>query len=191
MNYKNPPKYMKIQSYSPSRFIIALGLFGLLSSLTANAATANVDIQNFAFSPPTVTINVGDSVIWTQRDTTGHTVTSDNGAFVGSGTLSLGRKYTNTFNTAGSFDYHCIPHSFMTGTVTVQGAANTPPTVSITSPANGTVLLPAAISPSTRRRRTATAPWLQLNFNEGANPLGTAPAAPQLLFGAMWRGPTR
>src|SRR5438105_6701002 len=104
---------MKNQSAAPHRFIIALGLFGLLSSLTANAATANVDIQNFAFNPPTVTINVGDSVIWTQRDTTQHTVTSDTGDF-GSGLLALSKTYTNKFNTAGSFDYHCTPHSFMT-----------------------------------------------------------------------------
>src|SRR5258706_10668396 len=93
---KFQPKDMKNHSADPHRFIIALWLFGMLSSLTANAVTVNVDIQNFAFNPPTVTVNVGDSVIWTQRDTSGHTVTSDDGAFVGSGTLTLAKpNYTN------------------------------------------------------------------------------------------------
>jgi plastocyanin len=131
----------------------------LLSSLSANAATVNVDIQNFAFIPVTVTINVGDSVVWTQRDTTTHTVNSDNGAFPPSGNLTLAKPtYMHTFNAAGTFNYHCSPHPFMTGKVIVQAAANTPPTVSITSPINGAVLHCRPNVTITATRRIAMAP---------------------------------
>ena len=170
-------KNMKIQSCNPHRLILALGLFGLLSSLTANAATANVNIQSFAFDPQTVTINVGDSVIWTQLDPTTHTVTSDTGAF-NSGNLSMSKRYTNTFNTAGTFNYHCIPHSFMTGTVVVQAAANTPPTVSITLPTSGTVFTAGDNITINATAADSDGTVAGVEFHEGANVLGTAASSP-------------
>lgn len=72
--------------------------------------THNIDIKNFAFSPAEIRIMKGDSVIWTNKDSAGHTVTSDSGDELNSGTLSNGESYTHTFNTAGTFNYHCVPH---------------------------------------------------------------------------------
>ena len=172
------PEPMKTRSCNPRRLVISLVLFGLLSSLTANAATAPVDIQNFAFNPQTVTINVGDSVVWTQRDTTTHTVTSDTGAF-GSGNLTLSKpKYTNTFNAAGSFNYHCIPHAFMTGTIIVQAAANTPPTVSITSPTNGAVFTSGDSITLNATATDSDGTVAAVEFREGANVLGSVSTSP-------------
>src|SRR5437764_694795 len=126
-------------------FIITLRLVALLGSIlaTAEGATVPVDIANFAYNPDPVTINVGDTIVWTQRDTTIHTVTSGNSptpnGLFNSGNLSLNQTFSHTFTTPGTFPYFCIPHStFMTGTVIVNGtAANNPPTVNITSPAPG------------------------------------------------------
>src|SRR3989442_1016591 len=109
----------------------------------AFAATTNVSFGNFSFSPKNLTINVGDTVVWNNTGGS-HTVTGDGSdPFCGSGFIPT--SCSHTFNTAGTFPYHCIPHQFsfnMVGTVTVQAAANNPPSVTITNPATGAVLAP-------------------------------------------------
>jgi hypothetical protein len=103
------------------------------------AASANVNIIDFAFNPASVTIHVNDSVVWTWIGPTVHTATSDTGLW-DSGLLSTpGAKFTHTFTSSGSFPYFCVVHPFMTASVSVQSQPppNVPPTVSITSPANG------------------------------------------------------
>jgi plastocyanin len=83
------------------------------------ASSANtVDIQNFAFSPDTLSVPAGTTVTWTNLDSTAHTVTADNGAF-NSDDLPTGQTYSFTFNTPGTYAYHCSIHPYMTGTVTV------------------------------------------------------------------------
>ncbi len=86
---------------------------------SAGAASA-VTIQNFAFNPATITVSVGGSVTWTNKDNTGHTVTFDQGGTT-SDTIQPGSTYNQTFQTAGTFTYHCKIHPTMTGTVTVTG----------------------------------------------------------------------
>ena len=81
--------------------------------------THYIDIENFAFSPSSITINVGDTIIWTNNDAASHTVTSDDGLF-NSGGISQSNTWSYTFNSAGTFGYHCAPHPGMTGTVIVQ-----------------------------------------------------------------------
>jgi len=82
--------------------------------------THNIDIKNFAFSPKTLTIKVGDTVAWTNSDLTRHTVTSDSGSGLDSSLLSQGQSYTYTFTESGTFNYHCAPHPYMKGTITVE-----------------------------------------------------------------------
>ncbi len=104
----------------------------------AHGATTNVAFGgagNF-FNPANVTINQGDTVIWSNLGGS-HTVTGDgannpNGdVFCGNNFFAAGGKCTNTFNTPGFYRYRCIPHSFsftsgMVGTVTVLSAVPTP-----------------------------------------------------------------
>jgi plastocyanin len=85
------------------------------------AASAGVTIQNFAFSPATVTVNVGDTVTWTNQDDVQHSATASDGSF-DTGLLSQGSSGSATFDTAGTFAYICTPHPNMKGTVVVQGA---------------------------------------------------------------------
>lgn len=80
--------------------------------------TIPVSINNFAFNPATVTIHVGDSVIWTNDQGFDHTVTADGGTF--NATIHSGQTFTVTFNSAGEFPYHCNIHTFMHGKVVVQ-----------------------------------------------------------------------
>ena len=92
------------------------------------AADRTVTIQGFAFSPKTVTVNVGDTVTWTNQDGTTHTAT-DSGNF-DTGNIADGASKSVTFNAAGTFGYICKIHPAMTGTVVVlaAGGGNAPNT---------------------------------------------------------------
>ena len=85
----------------------------------ALAADQDVSISGFTFSPRTVTVNVGDSVTWTNSDAQAHTATS--GSAWSTGDIGNGESASITFSTAGTFDYICAIHPDMTGTITVTG----------------------------------------------------------------------
>ncbi len=78
-----------------------------------------VSIQGSSFSPSSLTIAAGDTVLWTNRDGIGHTVTSNTGTELDSPLLSNGETYQHIFNTNGTFGYHCTVHPGMTGSVSV------------------------------------------------------------------------
>jgi len=83
-------------------------------------ATNTVTIQNFAFSPASITIKKGTTVTWTNKDSATHTVTeSDSSTGPDSGDLANGKSYSFTYNQTGTFSYHCSIHPNMTGTVKV------------------------------------------------------------------------
>jgi plastocyanin len=92
-------------------------------SVTANfaqssTATAEVTIDNFSFRPQTLTVAVGTTVNWTNRDDIPHTVVSDNGVFK-SKARDTDEKFSYTFDQAGTYPYHCSIHPKMTGQVVV------------------------------------------------------------------------
>jgi plastocyanin len=91
----------------------------LLAAPAARAATVHVEAFNFAFFPAEVTINVGDTVMWTGLAGGGHNVVADDLSF-DSGSAAT---FQHTFNSAGSFPYVCLPHESlgMTGVVNVSG----------------------------------------------------------------------
>jgi plastocyanin len=71
----------------------------------------------------TVVIGVNNTVEWINNDTdTPHTVTSNSGdpASFNSGNLNPGQTYTFTFTVAGTYEYYCEYHSWMTGEVVVE-----------------------------------------------------------------------
>ena len=69
-----------------------------------------VNIINFGYDPDTSTVPVGTTVCWVNQDMTPHTVTSDVEGVFDSGSLQQGQTFEYTFNSAGSFPYHCLPH---------------------------------------------------------------------------------
>ena len=86
-----------------------------------NTATGtDVQIQNFAFSPTSLTIKIGDTVTWTNKDNTLHTVTSDSGNELNSKDLSKGQTYSHKFTSARTYDYHCTYHNSMKGKIIVE-----------------------------------------------------------------------
>src|SRR3989449_7556128 len=110
--------------------IVSCGLLAM--PLVAFAATSAVTIQNFAFAPGAVTIAVGDSVTWTNRDAASHSAKfSDRSTAV----LSQGQSGTLQFTVAGTFPYVCGIHgAAMQGTIIVRAAATAPPTPAPTAP---------------------------------------------------------
>ena len=88
-------------------------------NLVNDAQEYMINIANFAFSPSTLTIKSGDSVTWTNKDSSAHTVTSDSGNELDSERISNGQIYTHVFAQAGTYSYHCTPHPRMKATIVV------------------------------------------------------------------------
>ena len=84
------------------------------SAQTANA----VAITGFAFQPASITVKVGQTVTWTNRDPAQHTVSEQGGAFT-SPVLGAGASYRRSFDRPGTYSYFCAVHPPMKGTVVV------------------------------------------------------------------------
>jgi plastocyanin len=80
---------------------------------------STVEINNFAFTPASLTVSAGTSVSWKFDDSTQHTVTADDNSFT-SEAMGDGQTYTHTFDTKGTLAYHCSIHPFMKGSVEVK-----------------------------------------------------------------------
>ena len=79
---------------------------------------AAVTIQNFAFDPVSVTVPVGSTVTWTNKDAAAHQIASDAMVFMGN-PMSQDTTYSFTFMHPGTYAYHCAIHPSMKGTVIV------------------------------------------------------------------------
>jgi len=101
-------------------------------------AFADVTVENAAgsstpgcepdcFVPSTVTIEVGETVTWANTDTAAHTATAGSAADGPSGVfdsslIMAGGSYSYIADTAGTFDYFCMVHPWMEGTIVVEAA---------------------------------------------------------------------
>src|SRR6202795_2734575 len=103
--------------------IAMLLLFAESPSVTANdqpsAAGAEVKIDNFVFGPQTITVPVGATVTWTNKDDIPHTSVSTDGVFK-SKVLDTDEKFSYTFSKAGTYPYYCTIHPKMTGQIVVR-----------------------------------------------------------------------
>jgi plastocyanin len=95
------------------------------STVSSGGNTVQVSIVEnngiYSFSPATLTIAKGTTVVWTNKSDAPHTVTSDTSdtqAF-GSSTLSESKTFQTVFATAGTFTYHCEIHAYMKATIIV------------------------------------------------------------------------
>jgi plastocyanin len=87
----------------------------------AKAAASEVKIDNFSFGPATLTVSVGTTVAWTNRDDIPHTVvSSDDAKTFKSNVLDTDEKFSFTFTKPGTYPYFCSIHPKMTGKVIVQ-----------------------------------------------------------------------
>jgi plastocyanin len=107
--------------------LAAASVLLLTIAAPAQAGTRDVRIVKAGFSPGTVTITAGDTVVWVNRDTVNHQVVSDRGAFV-SPILGPGKSFSFKFNAAGTYRYRDALEPAERATITVRGA---PATVSL------------------------------------------------------------
>jgi len=106
--------------------VLGMGVFctgrrGSVTSAQEKMSTTEVKIDNFGFGPVTLTVPVGTTVTWTNRDDIPHTIvsTDDPKAFK-SKVLDTDEKFSFTFSKAGTYPYFCSIHPKMTGKVIVQ-----------------------------------------------------------------------
>jgi plastocyanin len=99
---------------------VAVLAFGAIGG-TAAQSNATVSIANFAFSPATINVSVGDTVVFVNNDSVAHTATATDGSF-DTGTIQPGGSASVTFTSAGTFSYMCSIHPNMTGTVIVNAS---------------------------------------------------------------------
>ena len=96
-----------------------LFIFMLVPAACSSSTPPNtVDMGSLKFSPSTLTVTVGTKVTWRNTDNLAHSVTSDTGLFE-SGLFNPGGSFSYTFNTAGTYPYHCTIHAGMVGTIIV------------------------------------------------------------------------
>ena len=78
-----------------------------------------VAIENFSFTPATLTIAAGTTVTWINHDDVTHTVTAADKRFV-SGAIDTDGTYSHQFTTPGTYAYHCAIHPTMTAQIIVK-----------------------------------------------------------------------
>ncbi|HWQ11295.1 MAG TPA: cupredoxin family copper-binding protein [Roseiflexaceae bacterium] len=161
--------------------VALLALFALLPAAGAAPRaqeTENVGIRDFKFDPATVTIAVGDTVVWTNNDQAPHTATAVDKSF-DTGRLDNGQQGSVTFDRAGTFQYVCTFHDTMTGTVVVEAeAAAAPAAPAQQAPAQQapTGAVEAADQPVVSREITVAkvtagqAGWIVAHLDEGGRP---------------------
>jgi len=98
---------------------LGVGTGNFTASAQQKPQTLDVKIDNFSFGPTELTVPVGTTVTWTNRDDIPHTVVSTDKVFK-SKVLDTDEKFSFTFNTAGTYPYFCSIHPKMTGKVVVQ-----------------------------------------------------------------------
>jgi plastocyanin len=102
------------------RVLVALALLALAGAPHAAAASKPVDITRLGFSPNRITIDPGDTVVWTNKDSGQHGIVADQGKFPASPALQPNQSYSYTFTKSGTFGYRDTFNQKERGTVVVR-----------------------------------------------------------------------
>ncbi|MEP6909376.1 MAG: cupredoxin domain-containing protein [Actinomycetota bacterium] len=100
--------------------LTSFAVLAVLAIAPALSTTKPVDITQSGFTPNRVTVDFGDTVTWTNRDTGNHQVLADQMAFPTSPVLAANQAYSYTFTKSGSFGYRDALNTKRRGTVTVR-----------------------------------------------------------------------
>jgi plastocyanin len=119
---------MRKLAFSFAALMVVLLAFGLLTSTHLKLAASQpgdsgnqyqVNIDNFSFTPTTISVPVGAKVTWTNKDDVPHTVVSTNKAFPHSPALDTDQSFSYAFAKPGTYEYYCSVHPKMVGKVVV------------------------------------------------------------------------
>jgi plastocyanin len=97
--------------------VATVALAAPAASTAMDDSGPQVSVQYAAFQPQQVTVLAGQSVMWQNVSARAHTVTADDGSYAGA--LFNGAMYSHTFDSPGTFLYHCTIHPTMRGEVDV------------------------------------------------------------------------
>jgi plastocyanin len=84
------------------------------------APSVEVTIDDAGFSPPTLAVAAGTTVVWRNEGTIAHSLAGTDLAFVDSALLDPGQEFRQSFDAPGRYEYACGPHAYMVGTITVE-----------------------------------------------------------------------
>ena len=110
---ESPPKQLPNQTAGEAAPVASPGGGG-------TRAAAQVTVQTLKYSPETIEIKRGEAVEWQNNDLTPHTVTSQTGNELNSGSVEPDAAWSHTFSQPGIFPYYCTFHTEMKGTVIVK-----------------------------------------------------------------------
>lgn len=106
-----------ISFFNLSQFAVS----GEMKAAAVPGAKENkIEIKDFAFNPPTITVKSGEKIIWINRDDEPHTVVSVEKQFKKSSALDTDQEFTVTAGAPGTYTYFCSVHPKMTGTIVVE-----------------------------------------------------------------------
>ncbi len=80
----------------------------------------DIGIDNFQFSPPTLTVARGTTVTWINNDDVPHLIVNVEHRFKQSPVLDTGQHFSATLGRPGTYKYFCSLHPMMQGTIVVQ-----------------------------------------------------------------------
>jgi plastocyanin len=84
-----------------------------------STGTRTISIEEFRFAPIEVTVRLGDTVVWRNRDAFAHTTAADSGSWT-SGELQRDHRFQLIPSRTGRFSYHCAAHPVMRGVLIVR-----------------------------------------------------------------------
>jgi 3',5'-cyclic-AMP phosphodiesterase len=119
-----PEKLRSMLGYTTVNYVQGKQALAVIDSTLAGnppdiAADPTVTIDNFTFTPKTLTIQRGEKVTWTNKDDVPHKVVSVDKKF-SSKALDTDQQYSFTFTEPGTYNYFCSIHPRMTGTIIVK-----------------------------------------------------------------------
>ncbi len=169
-------------------------------AVSAGSSSANEALQALRFYPSSITVDAGDTVTWTSPTAEVHSIsipipgqtappasdptaptavggsTYDGTAYISSGFIAGGAKYSVTFTTPGTYTYYSIPQGFVSGTVVVQKAGAAYPKLPRGYNAEATSAINSDIAAATAS--IAAVPYTagSTNIAAGISPAGATPA---------------
>lgn len=100
--------------------LLVFGRAGDLNTTSVGTRENKVEIKDFAFNPPKITVKSGEKITWINRDEEPHTIVSVEKQFKKSSALDTDQEFTVVAGAPGTYSYFCSVHPKMTGTIVVE-----------------------------------------------------------------------
>ena len=113
-------KATKEETPAKSQTAVTTAPLNAVTIVMAKGTASNPKCDDQCFVPNKVSVTVGGKVTWKNEDSAGHFATSTDGKTFDTGMVNAGASSAVvTMNTAGTYDYSCMVHPWMKGTITV------------------------------------------------------------------------